>query len=89
MQEAAVAAVHFSGIEFNGEGLGLVSSIPGGLNLRLPVRREGGMNTLVCLDVFGSEVLDKLDEIVNLVNGSILIDEEDLHREHGDFHWNL
>ena len=27
MQEAAVAAVHFSGIEFNGEGLGLVSLI--------------------------------------------------------------
>jgi hypothetical protein len=47
MQEAAVAAVHFSGIEFNGEGLGLVSLIPGGLNLQLPVRREG-MNTLVC-----------------------------------------
>jgi hypothetical protein len=47
MQEAAVAAVHFSGIEFNGEGLGLVSWIPGGLNLQLPVRREG-MNTLVC-----------------------------------------
>ena len=65
------SGLQISDIQLNGEGLGMVSSIVGVFESSISDVVEGELSTLVCTDVLGREVLNKLNEVVLSVNGRL------------------
>ena len=65
------SGLQISDIQLDGEGLGLVSSIAGVFESSISDVVEGEMSTLVCTDVLGREVLNKLNEVILSVNGRL------------------